>query len=51
MSAAATTGPTNRAPLTSVELSAIAFARSARSSTIWRTNDCRAGMSNALITA
>ena len=43
-------GPIMRLPLTSDELSAMALGRSARSSTIWTTNDWRAGVSNALTT-
>ncbi len=39
-------GPSTRAPLTIAELSAMAFSRSSRP-TISRTNDWRAGMSNA----
>jgi hypothetical protein len=49
MSAPAAAGPIRRAALTMDELSAIALGRSARSSTIWTTIDCRAGMSNALM--
>ena len=45
-----TAGPIMRLPLTSDELSAIAFGRSRRSSTISITKDCRAGVSNALMT-
>ena len=43
-------GPMIRLPLTIDEFSAIAFGRSARSSTISTTNAWRAGVSNALMT-
>ena len=46
----ATAGPTIRLPLTMDEFSAMAFGKSARSSTICTTNAWRAGVSNALIT-
>ncbi len=42
-------GPSSRAALTIDELSAMALGRSSRSSTIWTTIDCRAGMSKALM--
>ena len=42
-------GPMSRDPLKSPEFSAMALPRSARSSTIWMTKDCRAGISKALI--
>jgi hypothetical protein len=48
-SSPATAGPTTRAPLNIEELSAMALTRSSRP-TISTTNDCRAGMSNALVT-
>src|SRR5262245_18959340 len=38
-------GPTSRAELNIVELSAIAFARSSRPPTIWTRKDCRTGTS------
>ena len=44
----ATDGPISRAPLNMKEFSAIAFGRSARSSSISTTNDCRVGMSNPI---
>jgi hypothetical protein len=50
MRSPATAGPTNRAPLTIDELSAIAFGRSSRSSIISTRNACLAGMSKALTT-
>ncbi len=43
-------GPMMRLPFTIDELSAMAFGKCCRSSTIWTTNDCRAGVSKALIT-
>ena len=43
----ATAGPTTRAVLTSIEFSAIAFARSPRSAMKWTYIDCRSGRSNA----
>ena len=42
-------GPRMRLPLTIVELRAMALDRCARSSTISTTNDCRAGVSKALM--
>ncbi len=42
-------GPISRAPLTIDELIAMALPRSFLSSTIWMRNDCRAGISNALM--
>ena len=50
MSSPATAGPTNRAPLTSDELSAIAFGRSSRFSIMSIRNDCLIGMSKAFTT-
>ena len=42
-------GPMIRLPFTIDEFSAMAFGRSARSSTISTTNACRAGVSKALM--
>jgi len=42
-------GPTTRLAVTMDELSAMAFERCERSSTISTTNACRAGVSNALM--
>ena len=46
----ASEGPISRAVLTIDELMAMALERSPRSSTIFTMNDCRPGISNALIT-